>query len=61
MKDRRYIVDDAPILTTWLELIDYNLDDDAVEPLTEHEICQLTRLERNRALQLGHNEVRRVI
>ena len=60
MKDRRYIINDTPVLTTWLELVDENLKDD-VEPLTEHEICKLTRLERNNTLPLGHCEVRRVI
>ena len=61
MKDRRYLIDNTPHLTTWLELIDYNLKEEDVEPLTEHEICQLTRLDRDNTLQLGHCEVRRVI
>ena len=60
MNNRRYIIDDTPVLATWLELIDYNLEED-VEPLTEGEICQLTRLERNRTLQIGICEIRRVI
>ena len=60
MKNRRYIVDDTPKLVSWLELIDYNLKED-VEPLTENEICTLTRLERNKTLQLGYCDVRRVI
>ena len=60
MNDRRYIVDGMPVLSTWMELVDYNLKED-VEPLTESEICQLTRLERNRTLQLGLCEIRRVI
>ena len=64
MKNRRYIVDDTPELSTWLELIYFNLREDREsmqEPLTEHEICSLTRLKRNDSLPLGNCEIRRVI
>lgn len=61
MKNRRYIIDNTPKLTTWFELIDYNVKSDDVEPLTETEIIRLTRLERDDTLPLGHCEVRRVI
>ena len=68
MKNRRYIIDNTPKLTTWFELIDYyecpnceNVRSDDVEPLTETEIIRLTRLERDDTLPLGHCEVRRVI
>ena len=60
MKDRRYIIDDTPKLTTWLELIEYNLTED-VGQLTEGEIVNLTRLKRYVTLPLGHCQVRRVI
>ena len=60
MKNRRYIVDDTPMLSTWLELIDYNLAED-VEPLNEAELLHLTKLKRGEMLPLGHCEVRRVI
>ena len=60
MKNRRYIIDDTPKLTTWLELMEYNLTED-VEPLTENEIVNLTRLKRFDTLPLGHCELRRVI
>ena len=58
--DRRYIIDDIPKLSTWLELINCNLDTD-VEPLSEAEIVKLTMLEKGEMLPLGHCEVRRVI
>ena len=60
MNSRRYIIDDTPKLSTWLELIDCNLDTD-VEPLNEAEIVNLTRLKRFGTLPLGHCEVRRII
>jgi len=60
MNSRRYIIDDTPKLSTWLELIDCNLDTD-VEPLNEAEIVKLTMLEKGEMLPLGHCEVRRVI
>ena len=60
MNNRRYIFDDAPVLATWLELVDANLKDD-VEPLSEAEIVKLTMLEKGEMLPLGHCEVRRVI
>ena len=60
MNSRRYIIDDTPKLTTWLELIEYNLTED-VEPLSEHEIVKLTKLKRFSTLPLGNCEVRRVI
>ena len=60
MKNRRYIVDDTPILATWLELVDYNLKED-VEQLTQDEIVHLTTLRKGKGLVFGHCEVRRVI
>ena len=60
MNDRRYIIDEIPELSTWLELINCNLDKD-VEPLSEAEIVKLTMLEKGEMLPLGHCEVRRVI
>ena len=60
MNSRRYIIDDIPDLSTWLELINCNLDKD-VEPLSEAEIVKLTMLEKGEMLPLGHCEVRRVI
>ena len=60
MNSRRYIIDDTPKLSTWLELINCNLDKD-VEPLSEAEIVNLTRLKRFGTLPLGHCEVRRII
>ena len=60
MNSRRYIIDDIPELSTWLELINCNLDKD-VEPLSEAEIVKLTMLEKGEMLPLGHCEVRRVI
>ena len=60
MRNRRYLIDDTPKLSTWLELVEYNLTED-VEPLTENEIVNLTKLKRFGTLPLGHCEVRRVI
>ena len=60
MNSRRYIIDDIPDLSTWLELINCNLDKD-VEPLSEAEIVHLTKLKKGEMLPLGHCEVRRVI
>tara|TARA_R110002020_G_scaffold20620_1_gene70353 strand:+ start:380 stop:562 length:183 start_codon:yes stop_codon:yes gene_type:complete len=60
MNSRRYIIDEIPELSTWLELINCNLDKD-VEPLSEAEIVKLTMLEKGEMLPLGHCEVRRVI
>ena len=60
MKNRRYIIDDTPKLSTWLELIEYNLVED-VEALTQDEIVKLTELKRGGILPIGHCEVRRVI
>ena len=60
MNSRRYIIDVTPKLSTWLELINCNLDTD-VEPLNEAEIVHLTKLKRGEMLPLGHCEVRRVI
>ena len=61
MKDRRYLIDDAPNLISFIDLITENINDD-VETLKEFEVVSLAKLTRNEELPLGQCvNIRRVI
>ena len=60
MNERRYIIDDVPTLTTWLELITHNMVED-VGGLSENEIVRITRLKVDNTLQIDHIIIKRVL
>ena len=61
MKDRYYLIDDAPNLISFIDLITENINDD-VETLKEFEVVSLAKLTRNEELPLGQCvNIRRVI
>ena len=60
MDSRRYIIDDVPKLTTWLEIVTINMNVD-VGKLMEDEIVRLTRLKLHNTLQIDHVSIRRVL
>ena len=60
MDNRRYIIDDVPKLSTWLELIKCNMGEDGLW-LSENEIVRLTRLKLDDALQIDHTIIKRVL
>ena len=61
MNKRYYLIDDAPNLLSFLDLITENINDD-VETLKEFEVVNLTKLKRNEELPFGQCiTIRRVI
>ena len=60
MIDRRYIIDEEPVLFTFMDILKENMANDAGQ-LNQDEIVNLTRLSRDNSLPLGHCQVRRVI
>ena len=60
MKNRHYIIDEAPKFFTFIDIVTENMDDD-VHPLEEFELVSLARLKRGDLLPLGNCEIRRVI
>ena len=61
MNKRYYLIDDAPNLISFIDLITENINDD-VETLKEFEVVSLAKLTRNEELPLGQCvNIRRVI
>ena len=61
MRERYYLIDDAPNLLSFMDIVTENMADD-VETLKEFEVVSLAQLKRNDTLPLGQCvNIRRVI